>query len=128
MISYVSVGTNNFEQARRFFDELFSCIGATRLHDFEKTCAWSTGSGQAVLAVTKPFDGNPATAGNGTMLSIALNSRAEVAQLHAKALQLGGANEGDPGVRAVVEGRDFFAAYFRDLDGNKFAAVSFGPE
>lgn len=126
MISYVTVGTNNFEEAKKFFDELLKDIGAKRIHDLEKTCAWSTG-GQAALAVTKPFDGKPATVGNGIMLSIPLNDRTQVAQMHQKALSLGGANEGDPGVRDIVDGQEFYAAYFRDLDGNKFALVNFGP-
>lgn len=128
MIGYVLVGTNNFAEAKRFFDELLADIGAKRMDDLEKMCSWSTGPGHGVLAVVKPFDGKPATVGNGSMASIPLRNRAEVNKFHAKALSLGAANEGDPGVRAVVNGQDFYAAYFRDLDGNKFAAVSFGPE
>ena len=65
-----------------------------------------------------PYDGKPATVGNGTMVAIVVDSPDKVHALHAKALELGGANEGDPGPR----GGSFYAGYFRDLDGNKLNA------
>jgi predicted lactoylglutathione lyase len=72
----------------------------------------------AMLMVTRPHDGAPATFGNGAMIAIQVDTLAEVTALHAKALELGGTCEGQPGPRGAFG--DF--AYFRDLDGNKLAA------
>jgi predicted lactoylglutathione lyase len=77
--------------------------------------------------VCKPFDGNAATAGNGNMASIACESRAKVDALHAKAMELGGTDEGAPGVRGEEGDQAFYGAYFRDPDGNKLAAFCIGP-
>ena len=70
------------------------------------------------LSVTVPFDGKPATVGNGVMVALVMDSTDKVDALHAKALELGGTDEGAPGPR----GDGFYAAYFRDLDGNKLNA------
>ena len=73
----------------------------------------------------KPYDGQAATVGNGVMVGIEADSRDQVDQIYKKALELGGSDEGQPGLRA--EGGDgFYAAYFRDLDGNKLDVFSYG--
>ena len=77
--------------------------------------AWAVNPDQPGLSVTRPWDGNPATAGNGTMVALAVDSKERVDEVYAKAMELGGSDEGPPGTR--MEG--FYAAYFRDLDGNK---------
>ena len=88
---------------------------------------YGTGMGQPGLAVCKPYDGNSATAGNGNMASIVVDSRAKVDALYAKAMELGGKCEGPPGLRGDDGPRAFYGAYFRDLDGNKLAAFRIGP-
>jgi len=116
MIGYVTLGTNDFERAAAFYDELLSVYGAKRTMQTEKLVLWSSGKpGRPSLGVIKPFDQNPATAGNGTMVSLALDEPAKVDALHEKALALGAKDEGAPGSR----GGGFYGAYFRDLDGNK---------
>jgi predicted lactoylglutathione lyase len=70
------------------------------------------------VSITRPFDGKPATVGNGVMVAIAVDSQEKVNALHARALELGGTDEGAPGLR----GEQFYAGYFRDLDGNKLNA------
>jgi len=75
-----------------------------------------------MVAIIKPFDGKPATVGNGVMVALAAASKAQVDAIHAKALALGGADEGAPGPR----GPGFYAGYFRDLDGNKLNAFFLG--
>jgi predicted lactoylglutathione lyase len=88
---------------------------------------WGTGLDKPGVAVTSPYNKQPAVAGNGNMTALAAGSRANVDKLHAKALELGGTCEGPPGVRGE-EGPDaFYGAYFRDLDGNKLAAFCIGP-
>ncbi|MDH5455490.1 MAG: VOC family protein [Gammaproteobacteria bacterium] len=118
MIGYVTLGSNDVPRAAQFYDELLALIGAGRTYEGERFIAWSTGPGSPALSVITPFDGNPATVGNGTMVAIAVDSPDKVHEVHAKALALGGTDEGAPGPR--VDG--FYAGYFRDLDGNKLNA------
>lgn len=121
MIGYVTLGTNNFEQAAAFYDALLGEIGAKRFMEMETFIVWSATPGGPSISITKPFDGNPATVGNGTMVAIVVDSQDKVDTLHAKALSLGGSDEGAPGFR----GDTFYAGYFRDLDGNKLNAFYF---
>ena len=116
MIGYVTLGTNELAKAVAFYDELLAVIGASRFMAAEDVfVAWAVNPDQPGLSVTRPWDGNPATAGNGTMVALAVDSKERVDQVYAKAMELGGSDEGPPGTR--MEG--FYAAYFRDLDGNK---------
>ncbi len=120
MIGYVTLGTNDLERAVSFYDQLFATIGAGRFIENEKFVAWSTGMDQAGISVTKPFNGQTATAGNGTMVAILLDSNDKVDAFYQKAIELGGTCEGKPGLRGEMAG--FYAGYFRDLDGNKLNA------
>ena len=115
MIAYITLGTNDLDRAGKFYDALLGECGAGRVMESERITAWATGPGQPMVAVIKPFDEAPATVGNGTMISIGAENPAAVDRLHAKALELGGGDEGAPGVRAEM----FYIGYFRDLDGNK---------
>ena len=115
MIAYTTLGTNDMDRAGKFYDELFGEIGAGRTMENERFIAWATAEGQPMFSVIKPFDEKPATVGNGVMISIGAENPSAVDRLHAKALELGGTDEGAPGVRADV----FYIGYFRDLDGNK---------
>jgi catechol 2,3-dioxygenase-like lactoylglutathione lyase family enzyme len=116
MIGYITLGTNDIERAGKFYDELFAPLGAKRGMQNERFIGWSTGAGSPMFAVIKPFDGKPATAGNGTMISIFVADTKQIDALHAKALALGGKDEGAPGPRGDGS---FYGGYFRDLDGNK---------
>ena len=123
MIGYVTVGTNDFERALGFYDALLGELGGTRLMEIEGFTLWAVdGKAQGALAIAKPFDGNAATVGNGVMFGLAAENKAQVDSLHAKALDLGAADEGAPGPR----GDGFYAGYFRDLDGNKLNAYYLG--
>lgn len=119
MIGYVTLGTNDIERAAAFYDALLGELGAGRFMESETFIAWSISAETPAISVIKPNDGNPATVGNGVMVAISVDSPDKVDQLHAKALELGAKDEGAPGKR-----RDggFYAAYFRDLDGNKLNA------
>lgn len=120
MIGYVTLGTNNLELAVAFYDELLATIGATRFIETEQFIAWSRSPEEAGISITKPFDGKPATVGNGVMVAIMLHSTDEVDAFYQKALELGATCEGPAGPRGEMEG--FYAGYFRDLDGNKLNA------
>ena len=128
MIGYVTVGTNDLEKARGFYDSLMPTVGASRIMEFgDNFTMYGTSMNRPALAVCKPYDGNAATVGNGTMTAIACDSRAKVDALHAKAMELGASDEGPPGVRGEEGPQAFYGAYFRDLDGNKLCAFRIGP-
>lgn len=115
MLAYTTIGTNDLPRAAAFYDEVLAIIGAKRFMEFEQFIAWGSSRDGAGLGVTRPFDGQAATVGNGVMVALGANSRDTVDRVHAKALELGGSDEGAPGERFG----GFYAAYFRDLDGNK---------
>lgn len=115
-VGYVCLGTNDFDRATAFYDAFLGAMGGARLFPTPKGLLYRLGDG-AMVMVTRPHDENPATVGNGGMLAIKVDSKEQVAAMHAKALELGGVCEGKPGPRGNFG--DF--AYFRDLDGNKLA-------
>jgi predicted enzyme related to lactoylglutathione lyase len=111
-MNYFVFGTNDMQRAVTFYDALFEGSAITKIHSEGRMTVWA---GEAFMfGVAEPFDGEAATAGNGTMVGINLDSSAEVERLYRRILELGGTDEGGPGVRS---GR--FAAYARDLDNNK---------
>lgn len=122
-LGYVTLGTNDLERAAAFYDELLGSIDHKRIFQDENGfIAWGTSLDEPALAITPPFDGNPASVGNGVMAAMNMDSKAQVDAFHAKAIELGATDEGPPGQR--IEG--FYAGYFRDLDGNKLNAFVFG--
>ncbi len=122
MIGYVTLGTNDFDRAVDFYTKLFAEIGAKKLFGNERMAGFGTAMGSPMVAICKPHDGKAATSGNGTMVAINAGTEENVKKLYAKALELGGSDEGEPGPR----GPGFFGGYFRDLDGNKFVAFKMG--
>ena len=123
MLVYTTLGTRDLARAAAFYDAVLAEIGAKRsMEEPDYFIAWDKGDGGAGLGVTYPFDKQAATVGNGTMVALGATSREEVDRVYAKALALGGADEGAPGQRYP----GFYAAYFRDLDGNKLNCCYFG--
>ena len=119
MIGYVTLGTNNLDRAGEFYDQLLAVIGGARAMVSERFIAYSAAPDRPALLVVTPYDGNPATVGNGTMVGLAVESPEAVQAVHAKAIALGATDEGAPGPRGDS---GFYAGYFRDLDGNKLNA------
>lgn len=124
MIGYTCVGTNDLPRATAFYDDLLAVMGAKHFFESDRGVGWGVTPDKPMFCVMKPFDGQTATVGNGTMVALVGKDAAQVDALHAKALALGGRGEGAPGLR----GDDFYAAYFRDLDGNKVAAFCMVPK
>jgi catechol 2,3-dioxygenase-like lactoylglutathione lyase family enzyme len=127
MIGYVTVGTNDLERSRAFYDALLAELGAKRLlelpHGFTM---WGTAMNRPAVVVTPPYDGQPAVPGNGNMIALVVDRRELVDRVHARALELGGTCEGTPGLRGPEE-LGYYFAYFRDPDGNKLAVFRIGP-
>lgn len=122
MLGYVTLGTNQKDNACAFYDELMGSIGFGRIFEDEKLVIWGKDMNQGAVGVTTPFNDEPATVGNGVMVAMQMASPEEVDAFYNKALSLGATDEGAPGKR--IEG--FYAGYFRDLDGNKFNAFVLG--
>ncbi|HZF16678.1 MAG TPA: VOC family protein [Steroidobacteraceae bacterium] len=123
MLGYVTVGTNDLKRAATFYDALFATIGAKRFMEMDRVISWATGPTSGGFGVIKPFDGKPATVGNGVMVAIVVDSNDKVKALYDKAIALGAKDEGAPGPRGTS---GFYAAYFRDLDGNKLNCFCMG--
>lgn len=122
MIGYITLGTNDLPRACAFYDALFAVIGGKRMMEEDSFVAWSSEAPGAAIAATRPYNGEPATVGNGVMAAIGVESRKQVDALYAKAMELGAADEGAPGDR----GNNFYAGYFRDPDGNKLNVFVMG--
>ena len=123
---YTSLGTNDLPRAIRFYDAVFAVLGQPRLPGWtENSAGWGTepdyGTG---FWVCKPFDGNTASVGNGTMIAFPVPSAAKVRQFYSAGLRHGGADEGQPGLRDRY-GPDFYVAYLRDPDGNKLSCFCY---
>jgi predicted lactoylglutathione lyase len=118
MIGYVTLGTNDREKSARFYDALCGELGVGRMMENDQFIAWGKPGGGAGIGVTKPFDGNAASVGNGVMVALEAADEAQVQKLYDIALASGGTCEGPPGDR----GGGFYAGYFRDPDGNKLNA------
>jgi len=134
MLSYVYLGTNDLERAIRFYNATLGALGLQRCitndPEWDKTAAgWGTyedgGARELALWVGKPLDQKPASAGNGVMVAFRARSWKEIDDFHAAALTNGGTSDGAPGLR-LHYAPDFYAAYVRDSDGNKIAAVCRG--
>lgn len=134
MFTYVCLGTNDPARATRFYDAVLGALGHRRCNpgggpQWQDWNGWGTyereGAEELALWLCPPFDGRPASAGNGTMVALHARSWREVERFHAAALEHGGTSEGAAGLRPQYN-PDFYAAYVRDPDGNKLAAVCRG--
>ena len=117
MIGYVTLGTNDKAKAKAFYSALLQPLGANCFEPNDRLMMWMTADGGPILAVGSPWDEQPATVGNGVMVALKVDGKDDVDAMHKNALALGGQDEGEPGHRTD----NFYGAYFRDLDGNKFA-------
>jgi catechol 2,3-dioxygenase-like lactoylglutathione lyase family enzyme len=116
------VGSNRLEEAKAFYDALLGSAGVTKLFEHPSGGRAYGKDGNVFFVVLGPYDKNPATVGNGSMHSFRFDTPDEVGAFHAKALALGGTDEGAPGYRAPT----YYFSYFRDIDGNKLCAFSIG--
>ena len=121
MIGYVTLGTSDITRAAKFYDAIAKELDTPRMmgSEAENFIAWGKWDGPAGIGVIKPFDGNPASVGNGVMVALQVKDKEQVHRVYDIAMANGAADEGPPGPR----GDDgFYAGYFRDPDGNKLNA------
>lgn len=125
MLTVGRFGTRDLARATAFYDEIAALLGAQRVIERPDVVAYKGPEGGMFL-IGLPFAGE-ASAGNGTQLGLAAASRAMVDAVHAKAMELGGTCEGPPGLRGPEGTSAYYAAYFRDPDGNKLMVLRSGP-
>jgi catechol 2,3-dioxygenase-like lactoylglutathione lyase family enzyme len=134
MFNYVSLGSGDLARSAKFYDATMGALGLARCDtsgesNWDGWIGWGRyergGANEVALWVCEPFDGRAPSAGNGTMVALRAKSWKQVDDFHAAALANGGTSEGAPGVRLQYSA-DFYAAYVRDPDGNKLAAVCRG--
>ncbi|EIC30879.1 MULTISPECIES: VOC family protein [Methylomicrobium] len=123
IFTHITVGTNDLERARAFYDQVLSALAYQRVADSETAAIW--GESAPEFFVLKPADGQPASVGNGVTVSFAAPSRAAVDEFHKRALAAGGQDAGAPGPRSFAP--NAYATYARDLDGHKIVAVCLQP-
>ena len=132
MISYVTFGADDIPRAKQFYSAFLPALG----YELEEgpeglSYALAERPGEpAVLPafyVKPPFDGRPASAGNGAMIAFQARSQQEVRDLHSAALAADGRDEGQPGFRDAY-GAHFYVGYLRDPQGNKIALFSDNPD
>jgi catechol 2,3-dioxygenase-like lactoylglutathione lyase family enzyme len=127
MFLYLTLGTNDLARARRFYDAVMPTLGHhPRAVEDDEVGYGPAAPARITLWVTRPYDGQPASIGNGTMPAFVAPDRAAVDAFHAAGLVQGGTDEGAPGLRPY--GPSFYACYLRDPDGNKISAVCEAPE
>lgn len=121
MLGYVTLGTNDIHKAAKFYDAIAKEMGVDRMmgSEADNFIAWGEMGGGAGIGLTKPFNGEPATVGNGVMPAFQARDADQVKRIYDIAMEHGGTDEGEPGPRGDT---GFYAGYFRDPDGNKLNA------
>lgn len=118
MISHLTLGTNNLSLAVQYYDQLLGLINARQVARTDDVVFYEFPDSVTRLAITRPQNGEAATFGNGTMLALKVANEELVKEIYQLAIDLNSKCEGEPGPRSNGA---YFAAYFRDPDGNKLA-------
>ena len=126
MFSYIMLGTNNLAAAIAFYDPIMEMLGYPKAGGNEDGAAWGDlrSNRTTGFCIGRPFNREAATVGNGVMAAFSASSPEMIQQLYALALSLGGTDEGAPNYRPHYS-EGFYAAYVRDMDGNKLAFVNY---
>ncbi len=122
MLGYVTIGANDFDKSKAFYEAALAGLGVRKTFANERMQGYGVKGQPGSLVVCRPYDESKATHGNGTMVALTAPSRALVDKVHGDALAAGAADDGAPGVRTG----SFYGAYFRDPDGNKICIFTMG--
>ncbi len=122
MIGYTTVGTADMERAKKFYCDLFESKGAKVMVDAGRIAMIGTGGGAPMISVCEPYNKEAPHPGNGVMVAFTADTKAEVDEMYARAIELGASDEGAPGQRVPDR---FYGAYVRDHDGNKLCFFKF---
>lgn len=120
VLSHVSLGTNDYPRAKAFYDQVLATLQIPCMMDFPGAAGYGRQFPEFWIQV--PHDGKAAAAANGVHIAFLANSKEEVDAFHAKALSLGGKDDGAPGLRPEYD-KNYYAAFVRDLEGHKIEAM-----
>ena len=127
-LSHITLGTNDTARAAKFYDAVLSTLGFSRIPKPPgKPPLYAKNDEMPYIYLHEPYDGRPATWGNGTHIAFLAETRAEVDAFYTAAMEFGGSDEGPPGIRENYA-TNYYAAYVRDPDGNKLQAVCYTNE
>ena len=121
MFSHITLGTNDLDRARRFYEPIMTSLGIGQPFTLPGSLVFGEMTG-VKLFIVAPFDGGAAAVGNGAHAAFLAPDRAAVDAFHTAALAHGGTDEGTPGLRPHYHA-NYYGAYVRDPDGNKLQAV-----
>ncbi len=124
MIGYIMLGVKDIKKSGAFYDKVLGTVGATRKMDHGKFILWNDAADNPSFSICIPYDGNPPTVGNGSMVAFPVEKPEDVHKVYDCAIENGAMDEGSPGMR---DG-GYYIGYFRDLDGNKLAAYFYDNE
>jgi catechol 2,3-dioxygenase-like lactoylglutathione lyase family enzyme len=127
MYSHTTIGANDLARAKRFYDAVLGILGLEVRFSDEAIIGWGLPGGRPQFLAVRPFDGREPSVGNGSMIALLASKRSLVDACHAAAMEQCGTDEGGPGLRPHYH-RNYYGAYFRDLDGNKICIVCHHPE
>lgn len=118
-ICHASVGTNNLEKAKAFYQPLLNTLGIKMVSEYEHAIAF--GKNYPEFWVQRPFDEQSASPGNGTHFGFVAETKEQVNAFYQCAMSLGAKDNGKPGPRAEY-GEPYYGCFVLDLDGNKIEA------
>jgi catechol 2,3-dioxygenase-like lactoylglutathione lyase family enzyme len=119
VLSHTTLGVSDVWAAKRFYDPLLAALGLIVKFADEEWAGWKhPDADRPLFVITRPYDGNPPSTGNGQMIALSASSRSLVDECYAIALRHGATDEGEPGLRPHYHA-NYYGAYFRDPDGNK---------
>ncbi|MEP4380587.1 MAG: VOC family protein [Alphaproteobacteria bacterium] len=120
ILSHVSIGTNDFDRAVTFYDQVLTTLGCRRVLEHDGMVAW--GRAFPEFFVQAPHDGASASVGNGTHIGFIAPDKASVDEFHATAIAAGAQDDGTPGPRPAY-GAPYYGCFIRDPDGHKIEAT-----
>ncbi len=127
MYSHTTIGANDLARAKAVYDVVLAPLSLEVRFEGDGMVGYGLPGGRPQFLVVQPFDGGEPSVGNGSMVALLASRRALVDACHAAALEQGGVDEGGPGLRPHYH-RNYYGAYFRDLDGNKICICSHHAE
>ncbi len=126
MFSHVTIGSNDLDTAKPFYDALLAPLGLVRHMDFPNAVGYGPKGGRPQFWILNPLDKKAATTGNGVTVGLEAADRPTVDAAYKAAMAAGGKDEGAPGIRAHYH-PNYYGAYLRDPDGTKICVVCHRP-
>lgn len=120
IISHVSIGTNQYNKARPFYDAVLATLDIVIIMEHPGAVAYGRQYPEFWLCV--PHDAQTASVGNGFHMGFIATNKEQVHKFYDAALAAGASCDGPPGPRPLY-GEPYYGCFVRDLDGHKIEAA-----